>query len=475
MIKRSLSYRSTELNSISKDSTELNISIYSPVEGKIEAGNILTKMSLYMDDLTLENKKSDLDGGAFYFYNPGWREPVVYFRRSTIENCKSLKNGGGGWVGNYANLVVKESTFVNNSADKGGSLFIGSNSNANISQTAFYDGNGTYGGSIYAEIGGNTTINDCTFENCKSSMQGGAIYIYRTSINSLLMDSCLFIKCSSMTGGALYISQSNTGSCVLSKICGYNCSVDQVSGGGTFLYSVGTSSTKTTMELLTISKCSERLNGQGTLYSYQNYCETSQVNFSKNFNYRSSCIYSYYVYGQFSSYTSFVKNNSTSDYMLCFYLTISNTNQYIYANIIENYSPNYLICKQDQYKQLSFSYTVFLNNLGRLFYVSSSDYLYLKSCYIKHDNSFYTGSIPTTELCIITASLTNTLAITHLSTIYCEAQIPHQLEDHPCQTLPPIPSTVGILNYNSSYPGFSCLVASHSIYVPIIMSLIIIQ
>ena len=70
----------------------------------------------------------------------------------------------------------------------------------------------------------NVYVHDSVFLYCSSSSNGGALYC-SSNVYKLLVEQSFFISCntsSSLGGGICFISTSN-GECVLSKICGFNC------------------------------------------------------------------------------------------------------------------------------------------------------------------------------------------------------------------------------------------------------------
>jgi hypothetical protein len=68
-------------------------------------------------------------------------------------------------------------------------------------------------------------VHDSVFSYCSSSSSGGALNC-GNSVYKLLVEQTTFISCStsSSNGGGIYFSSTTNGECVLSKICGFNCS-----------------------------------------------------------------------------------------------------------------------------------------------------------------------------------------------------------------------------------------------------------
>jgi hypothetical protein len=67
-------------------------------------------------------------------------------------------------------------------------------------------------------------VRDSVFQYCLSSSNGGAIYCSNT-VYKLLVERTSFISCkTSSSGGGICFYNTASGECILSKICGFNCS-----------------------------------------------------------------------------------------------------------------------------------------------------------------------------------------------------------------------------------------------------------
>ena len=160
----------------------------------------------------------------------------------TLINCSFINNSapssyGGGIYCEYANLVIIDSTFINNTAkygsairaygthnssiinstfisnyiplgsSGGGTISIQATNNFNISDSVFINNSGdSWGGGITATIVNNLTINNCNFIN-NSATYGGAIQLDRT--NNTFINNCEFFDNNASYGGGIYAENGN--------------------------------------------------------------------------------------------------------------------------------------------------------------------------------------------------------------------------------------------------------------------------
>jgi hypothetical protein len=74
----------------------------------------------------------------------------------------------------------------------------------------------------------NVYVHNSVFRSCSSTSGGGAIYCHSSNnVLRLLVIRSSFMTCksSSQYGGGIYFYSSTSGECILSKICGFNCSL----------------------------------------------------------------------------------------------------------------------------------------------------------------------------------------------------------------------------------------------------------
>jgi hypothetical protein len=85
----------------------------------------------------------------------------------------------------------------------------------------------------------NVYVHDCFFQSCSSSSDGGALNCGST-IYKLLVDQASFISCrtSSTKGGAILFESTTNGQCILSRVCGFDCSSTHTGSNswGQFVY-----------------------------------------------------------------------------------------------------------------------------------------------------------------------------------------------------------------------------------------------
>ena len=161
------------------------------------------------------------------------------YRVSTV-NCIFINNsarfnGGAICYGNSSNC-----TFINNFAsESGGSMFIAKYQGLNFNNNYFYNSSSKSGGAIFFKGGivdGNSysKIKNCTFVNCYSSYDGGAIFASEFDEDSLRIlnlhiSDCEFNNCYSTnrSGGAIYWGSYN-GIC---NNCNFLNCFSNISGG----------------------------------------------------------------------------------------------------------------------------------------------------------------------------------------------------------------------------------------------------
>jgi hypothetical protein len=85
----------------------------------------------------------------------------------------------------------------------------------------------------------NVYVHDCVFIDCSSESSGGALCC--EMVSNLLVEQSSFISCrtSSYEGGGIFYDGFNGGACVLSKICGFDCTTTYSGDGysdGMFAY-----------------------------------------------------------------------------------------------------------------------------------------------------------------------------------------------------------------------------------------------
>ena len=98
----------------------------------------------------------------------------------------------------------------------------------------------------------NIYILSCEFNTCSSSSSGGAIFVNSSSSTKMLIEESVFESCEAIKDSGA-ISFKSGGNCVISRICGFNCSA---SGGYAFYWIQCTNDINTKNELKDSSICS---------------------------------------------------------------------------------------------------------------------------------------------------------------------------------------------------------------------------
>ena len=161
------------------------------------------------------NRATKTHGGALYAAGS----------HATISYCNfdfnEAKQRGGAiyWESGYTGDIILGCNFTNDSSNSnpGGSIFWLTSSNITIKDCLFVNstikGTNGHGGAINLYSNKNGLVDNCTFINCVSAKDGGAIYYANdanTAYNSTL-SNCTFINCSSATrsGGAINWKEPN--------------------------------------------------------------------------------------------------------------------------------------------------------------------------------------------------------------------------------------------------------------------------
>ena len=98
---------------------------------------------------------------------------------------------------------------------------------------------------------GNIYILSCEFISCSSSSNGGAIFVSPSSSTKMLIEESVFESCKT-TGDSAAIYFRSGGNCVISRICGFNCSSKDYA----FYYITCTDNVNTKNDLVDSSICS---------------------------------------------------------------------------------------------------------------------------------------------------------------------------------------------------------------------------
>lgn len=186
-------------------------------------------------------------------------EGILELKNVVIQNVDGAFGGGGAILTNIsaASTIVENCTFTNcHTIHNGGAISVETAATTTLTGCTFENcTSGSVGGGIYITSSAPTTITGCTFENCESVGNGGAINITTPAIVTL--DGCNMTGCTSgQDGGALYLNARGTAtvtSCTIS-----DCSADSQGGGISLV-----ASSEITLDGCTISGCSANSQGGG--------------------------------------------------------------------------------------------------------------------------------------------------------------------------------------------------------------------
>ena len=252
-----------------------------------------------------------------------------------------------------------------------------------------------------------------------SGPSGGIIFCYLKNL-TLLINECIFYQCKSNSfGGAIfYLCNTNQISgCELFKVCGIESSC---SNSGVFAYLCPHSTKKNNIEFVSITNCGntgayaiEFMNGIQKLNSFNSSNNNLPVGSGIIIEYSTS------FYGCFCTFS----NNHAISY-ICIYIFGGQMNKtLINSNIVNNDSPNgHGIINVNNNGHFEIIKCYFLNNLNKLFSVTSNS-LFISNCTISHSsNDLIIGNVNT--LNIFLNIIFSTYLLNHFSTFLCKAENP---------------------------------------------------
>jgi hypothetical protein len=272
-------------------------------------------------------------------------------------------------------------------------------------------------------------VHDCVFSYCSSSSNGGALNC-GNSVYKLLVEQTTFISCSTSDsyGGGIYFYSTTNGECVLSRICGFDCSS---TGSGIFAY-INTKDDAAFKNHVYDSSFTHTLIKSGRpqriLYLTKGNVLCPSVNITNN-----ECYY-YPAFGFYPTISSVsdtcciscssIVNNTANGGWGCILFDGSTTSQRMdTCNIINNkqtiYS-SYELTIWSSSNLLIKDSCILGNNAGKkVFYVSSGK-VTISNCTIDDDiisNARYSGSVSFTKM--IERSFIH--ALSHISTQKCDS------------------------------------------------------
>jgi hypothetical protein len=270
-------------------------------------------------------------------------------------------------------------------------------------------------------------VHDSVFRSCSSSSSGGAINC-GSSVYKLLIEQTTFISCSTSSGngGGICFSNTASGECVLSKICGYDCSCNSF-GQCIFIEIKNVVNFRNHVNDSSITHSLKKSSSPDrTLHIYYGNILCPSVNLTNNECYYTPALLCHPTTGTGSpasetcriSYSSIVNNTANGGY-ICINLNNRDSSHCIdMCNILNNkqtstgYGPIYA------YANVLIKDSCILgNNPGNtVFYENyASAKITISNCTI--DNSKYSGSV------IFTKTIENSFihALSHISTQKCDS------------------------------------------------------
>jgi hypothetical protein len=280
----------------------------------------------------------------------------------------------------------------------------------------------------------NVYVHDCVFQSCSSSSNGGALSCGST-VYKLLVEQTSFVSCwtSSIRGGAIHFESTTNGECILSKICGFNCSSTYTSGwaGGQCVitctkndatYKNYVNDTSFTHSLI------EGKDSRYVMYLIYGHILCPSVNITDNKCTSYTATYCGPVTGSSMSdifcmtYSSIVNNTSNGGHS-CLWLDRSGSSQRIdTCNIINNKQTSSEQGTIYTYANLLIKDSCILGNNenNKVFYAYSSNKITISNCTID-DNIFTNGRYYGSVTVIKTITNTFINALSHISTHHCDS------------------------------------------------------
>ncbi|MBZ9571177.1 Ig-like domain repeat protein [Methanobrevibacter sp. TMH8] len=154
----------------------------------------------------------------------------------TFINCIFDNNNAtyGGGISSIGTLIIKNSTFINNTAVQYGPGIYAYTitRDFNISDSIFMDNNGGRGGGIFIIIDKSIhNIINCTFINNSATVIGGAIQIMAYGDSNVDIINCTILNNFAGNGGGMFFRQSSAGN-IIFNINVINCSLNNNSANG---------------------------------------------------------------------------------------------------------------------------------------------------------------------------------------------------------------------------------------------------
>ena len=166
--------------------------------------------NLVIKNTIFNSNSADEIGGAIYNKNA----PTEISDSTFIEN--GADQGGALYI-DKGNLQINNISFISNVATDGGAIYLkGANLEVTIEDSTFTNNRATGNGGAIASVGDNILIKNSTFAQ-NSAYQGGALYNKLTFKATLNAENCSFTKNSATYGGAIYNDHSTEAEIIISN------------------------------------------------------------------------------------------------------------------------------------------------------------------------------------------------------------------------------------------------------------------
>lgn len=280
-------------------------------------------------------------------------------------------------------------------------------------------------GQSYYTLSDVFSIAYCLFSRTDMYLGSGGVLYCVSSDKKAFIYGCSFNNCtSSLYGGAIYFEVTTNGSFEVDKVCAYLCGATQMSNFG----SIKTSHDgNNTVKLLSMSKC-YNVAGSATNSLTLYYGKSSFVNTNSSHNsaYQIPGIGIESPRNMQASYNT-LKSNYAS-YSRCIYISngiAGDGTQKIFSktNIVDNNSPSTLGVIYNGIGTLYFKECIFFSNQNTLFSTyNTQSTLYVSDSYISHIGVMITGNVNTVSA--NSYLITPTFQLDHFEYGNCLADIP---------------------------------------------------
>ncbi|MDP8226776.1 MAG: C25 family cysteine peptidase, partial [Candidatus Celaenobacter polaris] len=156
----------------------------------------------------------------------------IFIEGIAFENFDN--NGYGGAISANGSFTINNCTFYNcTSSYDGGAIWSVNSAEVSIANSLFEDCNADEGGALFAEFIGDLFLDNTIFMNCESNeFSGGAAYL--KDVSFIEVSGCIFDECEVLTvgeGGAMYFTAVDT---IMVKSSSFSHCVAVSSGGGLY-------------------------------------------------------------------------------------------------------------------------------------------------------------------------------------------------------------------------------------------------